>query len=395
MKYTINTISKLVVVCLFGMTTFSTLAQDAENLVPNGSFEATDKDPKKLGSIENAIGWHSPTGVRADLFVPSKKYPDIDVPLNIYGKEDAKDGSNYAGIIAYSYGDKMARSYISAKLSVPMKKGTKYCVQFNVSMSEASKYACNQIGMNISKKAFGTEEKTSIIDKAHVLHENNKIFNAAYSWEQVCGIYEAEGGEKYITIGNFSTNEDTKDERNRKNSDVKVSQIIAAYYYIDNVTVTLIDDTHPCNCAPEDDGSEYSKTIYQKVPKFNDKMPVAEQIQAHSMYFAFGKNNLSQVGEDALDFIAEKMKADPAMKLQIKGYSDAMEDEVGVEKSTYAGMDAKRVNTVVLYLVEKGIAESRLIASPQGSEEKSVDIIETDEDDIKQAKNRRIEFKVR
>lgn len=392
MKYSIKTVSKLVVVCLFGMTAF---AQDAENLVPNGSFEATDKDPKKLGSIENANGWHSPTGVRADLFVPSKKVPDIDVPLNIYGKEDAKDGSNYAGIIAFSYGDKMARSYLAAKLSVPMKKGTKYCVQFNVSMSEASKYACNQIGMNISKKAFGTEEKTSIIDKAHILHETNKIFDAAYNWEQVCGIYEAEGGEKYITIGNFSTNEDTKNERNKKVSDVKVAQIIAAYYYIDNVTITLIDDANPCNCAPEDDGSQYSKTIYQKVPKTNDKMTPAQLIEAQSLYFAFGKNKLSQVGEDALDFIAETMKADPAMKLQIKGYSDAMEDEVGAEKSAYAGMDANRVNAVVMYLVEKGIAESRLIASPQGSSEQSADIVETDEDDIKQAKNRRIEFKVR
>ncbi len=395
MKYAINTISQLVVVCLFGMTTFSTMAQDAENLVPNGSFEALDKDPKKLGSIENAKGWYSPTGVRADLFVPSKKVPDISIPLNIYGKEDAKDGSNYAGIVAFSYGNKMARSYLSAKLNVPMKKGTKYCVQFNVSMAEASKYACNQIGMNISKKAFGTEDKTSIIDKANVLHPNNKIFNAAYNWEQVCGIYEAEGGEKYITIGNFVSNEDTKNERNKKLSDLKVTQIIAAYYYIDNVTITLIDDKTPCNCAQEEDGSDFSKTIYQKVPKYNDKMSVADQIQSHSMYFAFGKNNLSQVGEDALDFIAEKMKADPSIKLQIKGFSDEMEDEVGAEKSAFAGMDAKRVNAAVMYLVEKGIAESRLIASPQGSSEKSPDITEADEDDIKQAKNRRVEFKVR
>jgi len=395
MKYAINTISKSIAICVIGITTIKASAQDAENLVPNGSFESTDKDPKKLGSIESAIGWYSPTGARADLFVPSKKVPEIDVPLNIYGKEDAKDGSNYAGIVAFSYGDKLPRTYLSAKLSVPMKKGTKYCVQFNLSLAEGSKYSSNQIGMNIGKKAFGTEDKTSIIDNANILHPSNKIFNAAYNWEQVCETYEAEGGEKFITIGNFSKNEDTKNERNKKLTDIKVDQIIAAYYYIDNVSITLIDDKHVCNCAAEEDDSKYSKTIFQRVAKTNDKMNASQIVEAQGIYFGFGKNYLSTAAEEALNVIAEKMKATPEMKLQVKGFSDVLEDEAGIEKSDYAGMDSKRVNAVILYLTEKGIEENRLIGSPQGSLDKSAEIIETDEDDIKQAKNRRVEFKVR
>lgn len=393
MKY--NTLTKSLALGIVGCFSMVSFAQDAENLVSNGSFESTDKDPKKIGSIENAVGWYSPTGVRADLFVPNKKYPDIDVPLNIYGTEEAKDGGNYAGIVGFSYGDKVPRSYLSTKLNVPLKKGTKYCVQFYVSMAEASKYASNQIGMNITKKAFGTEAKTSIIDKAHVLHETNKVFNAAYNWERVCGIFEAEGGEKFITIGNFSSNEDTKNERNKKNADVKVTQAIAAYYYIDNVSVTLIDENNVCNCAPEDPTDGYSKTIYQKVPKLTENMTVAQQIETQSVYFGFGKETLTQLGEDALDFIVEKMKEDPNMKLQIKGYSDKLEEEAATEKTIFSGMDGKRVNAVMRYLMEKGIAESRLISSPQGSEEQSKDVLETDEDDIKQAKNRRVEFKVR
>lgn len=395
MKYTTNINAKTIGFFLLGMIVFPSIAQDAENLVPNGSFESLDKDPKKLGSIEDAKGWYSPTGVRADLFVPSKKSPDVDVPLNIYGKEDAKDGSNYAGIVGYSYNDKMPRTYLSTKLSVPMKKGTRYCVQFNVSMAEASKYSSNQIGMNISKKAFGTEEKVSIIDKASVLQETNKIFDAPYGWEQVCGIYEAEGGEKYITIGNFNTNEDTKNERNKKAADIKVAQIIAAFYYIDNVVITLIDDTHPCTCVNVDETDKYSKTIYQKVPKTNDKMTDSQLIEANALFFGFAKDKISQVGEDALDLIAEKMKANPNMKLQINGYSDVVEEKLGEEKSYYAGMDSKRVNAIALYLMDKGVAEGRLILSPQGSSEKSAEISESDEDDIKQAKNRRVEFKVR
>jgi hypothetical protein len=85
---------------------------EAENLVENGSFEATTGKIKKLGSIDMATGWSSPTGVRADLYIPADKIPEINTPTNFYGKEEPKDGSNYAGIFGYSYNDKMPRSYI-------------------------------------------------------------------------------------------------------------------------------------------------------------------------------------------------------------------------------------------------------------------------------------------
>jgi len=284
---------------------------------------------------------------------------------------------------------------LSNKLSVPMKKGTKYCVAFDVSMAEGSKYASNQIGMHISKKPFGTEEKVSIIDQAMVLHSTNKVFNATYGWEQVCGTYEATGGEKYITIGNFSNNENTKNERNKKQTEVKVAQVIAAYYYVDNVSITLVDDDHPCQCAPEEDDAKYSRTVYQRAAKIREDMSSREIIEAHTVHFGFGKDDLSQAGEEALNVIAAQMTKDASIRLQIKAFSDALEDEVGLQKTTYSGMDSKRANAIVLYLVEKGIAESRLMASPQGSDVASSEIIESDEMDIKEAKNRRVEFKVR
>ena len=53
----------------------------------------------------------------------------------------------------------------------------------------------------------------TLIEKANVLHFNNKIFNATYNWDKVCGVFEAQGGEKYITIGNFEMNDKVKYER--------------------------------------------------------------------------------------------------------------------------------------------------------------------------------------
>lgn len=395
MSYVSNNLKKFSAFLFVGMTGLSAVAQQGENLVPNGSFEATDGKVKKLGSIESAMGWTSPTGARADLFTPGK-IPEINTPDNVFGKEAAKEGSNYAGIVGFSYGNKVPRTYLMVKLDAPLKKGMKYCVKFNASLAESSKYASNNVGANFSKKPFATDEKTIIKDVAHVLHhdnENHKI-NQTYNWDQICGTYEAEGGEKYLTIGNFYPDDKTKSENNKKPKDMKIDQVIAAYYYIDDVSVLLINEGDKCDCLVEEK-DDYSTTIYQKAVVLNDKMTPTQKIEAQQTYYAFGKTTLTSEGKASLDLIAELMKADPAMKLEVMGHSDAEEDKVGIEKPQYADMALKRVNAVVLYLTEKGIEESRMIPSPQGSETPSDEIAATDEPDLKMAKNRRVTFRVR
>lgn len=396
MNYVSNNLKKLSSILMIGLTTVSAIGQETENLVPNGSFEATDGKVKKLGGIGSATGWTSPTGARADLFTPSK-VPEINAPENFYGKENAKEGSNYAGIVGFSYGNKVPRTYVMTKLVAPLKKGMRYCVKFNVSLAEASKYASNNIGANFSKKPFATEEKTIIKDVAHILHVENdmKKIDQTFAWEQVCGTFTAEGGEKYITIGNFYADDKTKSESNKKSKDIKVDQIIAAYYYLDEVSVTLLEDGQFCDCIIAEEKNEYSTTIYQKAINLNDKMTVNQMIEAHQTFFAFGKTTLTPVGKESLDFIAEKMKADPAIKLEIQGHSDLQEDKVGEEKPLYANMASKRVNAVIVYLTEKGIPEASLIPSVQGSDSPNEEITETDDDDLKMAKNRRVTFKVR
>jgi outer membrane protein OmpA-like peptidoglycan-associated protein len=315
----------------------------------------------------------------------------------MFGKEEAKEGTNYAGIVAYSFGDKVPRSYLMAKFDAPLKKGMKYCVKFHVSLAEASKYAANSLGAVISKKEYATETKTPLIEKANVLHFNNKIFNATYNWDKVCGVFEAQGGEKYITIGNFEMNDKVKYETNKKSKDkdLKVDQVIAAYYFIDDVSVTLVKTEDECDCMLSEKEDNYSSTIYQNTFVPNDKMTVREKIEAQALYFAFGKTNLQPAGEEALNMIVDNMKANPQMKLQIMGHSCSQEDEVGKEKEKYADMATKRVNAVMTYLMDKGIEESRLISSPMGSEEPSSEILDGDDDDLKMAKNRRVTFKLR
>lgn len=396
MNLNTNTMTKLIWTMSVGILSLSTFAQEGENLISNPGFESVSKAPKRLGSIESADGWVSPTGVRADLFT-SSKIPDIGVPENIYGTEQPKEGGNYAGIVGYSYGDKVPRSYIMSKIDVPLKKGLRYCVKFNLSLAEASKYATNNIGVKLSNKPFGTDSKLPLIDDASLLHYNNdhKIMSARFNWTEVCGVVVADGGEKYLTIGNFNSDDETKQERMKKDPKVKVTELIAAYYYIDDVSIRLLGDNEQCDCLAEESAQEYSTTIYQKVFNLKDEMTPKEKIEIQEIFFAFGKDKLTTEGQGSLDLIASLMKSNPGFKLQINGHNNAMEDSVGVDNDYYADMDNKRIGAVMNYLKEKGIPETRIIFTQKGSEDPSTDTNPEDDEDLILAKSRRVTFIVR
>lgn len=396
MNLNTKTMTKLIWTMSVGILSLSVNAQEGQNLISNPGFESVGKAPKRLGSIESAEGWVSPTGVRADLFT-SSKLEDINVPENVYGKEHPKEGGNYAGIVGYSYGDKMPRSYVMTKIDVPLKKDMRYCVKFNLSLAEASKYASNNIGAKLSKKPFGSDSKLPLIDEASLLHYNNdhKIMSARYNWTEVCGVVVAEGGEKYITIGNFNSDDETKSERMKKDPKSKVTQIVAAYYYIDDVSVRLLNDGEQCDCLAEESAQEYSTTIYQKVFNITDDMSAKEKIEKQEIFFAFGRDKLTTEGTGSLDLIASLLKENPGMKLQVNGHNNAMEDSVGIENDYYADMDNKRIGAVMKYLMEKGIPESRIIFTQKGSEEPSEDTTPEDDEDLVLAKSRRVTFIVR
>lgn len=376
-----------------GLILCSTTSFAQYDLVDNGSFEETDGKVKKLGNLNSASGWYSPTATKPDLFIAGK-VPEINVPQNVYGTEEAKSGSSYAGIVAFSYGDKVPRTYIMSRLSEPMKKGQKYCVQYSISLAEGSKYAISGMGAMLTKKEFGVDSKSSIVEEETSVI-SDKMFSATFDWDKVCGIYIAEGGERYVTIGNFRSNEDTKSEKNKTPKGVTAEQIIAAYYYIDDVSIVELNGDMQCDCATSDPSETYSTLIYQKQVVVDDKkMTDKDKLNAQELYFAFGSNELTPLARDVLNNIADLMKANPNLKLQILSHSDKVEDEVGEKKPEYADMTNKRLSSVMEFLTAMGIDESRLLPVPKGNGIDNPEIRSYDDEEMIQAKNRRVTFKV-
>ena len=124
-------------------------------------------------------------------------------------------------------------------------------------------------------------------------------------------------------------------------------------------------------------------------------MNTEKKIAAQTIYFRAGKTSLTENARVNLDFIIAQMNANPAMKLEVEGHNDGLEIKAGAENEDYLDMDRKRVAAAVKYLTNNGIAEERIVKSYKSDTTPSSEISEDDDQEVKDAKNRRVEFRVK
>ena len=386
-----NQIKILILLCL--VLNFN--AQEENNLVLNPSFESIDGKLKKLTQINIAKDWDSPTALKADLF-SSSILGDIAVPRNIYGKEFAKDGQNYAGILVYSYNNKKPRTYLQSKLVKPLASGLEYCVTIHVSLADLSKYAIDNIGIHFSDEQITLDKKGDIIfsNKAElsavVSNEKSKIYKARYKWETICGIYQADGKERYITIGNFFNNKDTDYEKLTKIDSFPGTQLAEAYYYVDKVEIKLVEDPTSCNCNDVAKKKRES-VIYHLDVDVDESLPMSVKLKKNAIYFDVETYNLDPMFDNNLNYVINLLKDNPDLKLQLNGHIDNLEKEAikdDPENKELINLGNYRSKSVKDFLMKNGISSERLSAQDVGSDQPA----SRGTSPFSLAKNRRVEF---
>ena len=226
-----------------------------DNLVPNGSFENSDlRKLKKQGELETYTeDWFRATEVPLDLYAEGMKSEKVNIPNNVYGTQEASDGVCYAGLRAYSKDPKVKRTYYEVELTTEMEKNQLYCVSFDISLSDLSRYAVNGVGAVLSDRKVEQGNTGLLVRTPDVLHKTDKVMSLVDGWETVCGTYIGTGEEEFLIIGGFHTDKDIEDEKMKKPSDVLGTQIGHAYYYLDNVKVTPIEAKSQCACSAADE----------------------------------------------------------------------------------------------------------------------------------------------
>lgn len=362
-----------------------------------------DESVTELGAItilDNGVS--SPTENTADLFQKGAGN-QFGVPNNVFGNEmtSEKGGNVYAGFVAYRPGrESSLRSYITipflrGKGNMSLSKGLKYCIQFDVSLAESSKFACNNVGAYLTKEAPTTPSGIINASENLIRGKHNRIHQGFFGWDKVCQIYTAKGDEKFITIGNFDANSATKFITVKKPKTSEVEALKHAYYYVDNVTVKLIDSEEECQCIATNqmaNTEEYSTLVYAKAANIDETLSLKEQVGSHVAYFGFGKKDFTAGAKDALKFVAASLKSNPELTVVITGHADGQEESLGTTKDEFKDMGMVRAKYAARYFMAQGIDTSRVTTKSMGAEVSSIEIADVDDDELKAAKNRRVEF---
>lgn len=204
----------------------------AQNLVPNGSFEDKIQCPYNISQIDFARFWFQPfqNGSSTDYSNKTCPFQPCIFP---------RTGFSVAGIHCFE-GPASAewREYIEGTLINPLDSGKSYCVSFHVKLTSLSNYAIDCIGMFFSKDSVRFIAPPMLYDTIpQIKNPSNSFLFDTTNWMKIFGSFTANGGEKFITIGNFYNNFNT-------NYSVLSQPIERSYYWVDDISV------FDCNAWP-------------------------------------------------------------------------------------------------------------------------------------------------
>jgi OOP family OmpA-OmpF porin len=224
--------------------------QQAQNLIRNGSFENISPPQNwnnwsgefitfsQTPSQRVLLDWDEENS--SDLFTSACTHTWSGVPMNIKGSSQAKAGNNYVGFMLFANGQNNDnKEYIYQLLSNPLQSGKIYCLSFFVSRADRKEYAIENIGAFFSNNVQ-TTGSIGYINKTPQVVNQSGLITDTIGWTEIQGCFTANGGEQYITIGNFNSDANTNSFYAGTNNPIP-SNPEYCYYYIDDIT--LIDQS--------------------------------------------------------------------------------------------------------------------------------------------------------
>lgn len=199
------------IICAFAwMVLFSLNVFSQSNLVPNGSFEIYSSCPTStFGEINKATPWFQPNFPYAGAG-GSSDYDHFCAGYDCNSfKQCPRTGQGMAGIALftypYLYNKDYWREYIEVGLTDSLLQGKKYCVRFYVNMLDNSCFPVKQVQAVLTNDSIlYTGINYEFIPGYAPCLQATSVIKDSINWVQLDTTYLANGGEKFITIGNFN-----------------------------------------------------------------------------------------------------------------------------------------------------------------------------------------------
>jgi len=350
---------------LFHLLTFSqnTLEPPPEkNLAPNGSFE---NFRRKSGSIRQAIPWQDKGTI--DFY-------QNPLTNDTTAQKGAYSGYCYAGFRF----QKRYKEFLQVKLAEPLHRGTTYEFTMQIRLAFWSNAVLRSFGVLFSKGGYNKQAdviKSNLIDT--VCKKGG--LSDGFKWFTIKGTYRADGGEKYMTIGNFAP--EIRKDMVRMN--IFKLGFKESYYFVDDIKLVKAKQVEE-KVEVVIVGPDYRAMAEDSTLQVNKDIQVGEKVSLNNIFFENGRYYLLPESFAELNKLSRYLMKNPGIEIRINGHSDNSGLKFKNQK-----ISELRAREVFEYLIKKGV-QNKMYFKGFGSEYP----IATNSTDIGRAQNRRVEFEI-
>jgi len=324
----------------------------AQNLVPNGSFDDTK------GSRPTMKPWKKINTVDFFVNADDKRYKEVNAAKNDrnYILRKPRTGRAYVGLRIWPKYNEYLQVYLYRELT----KGKAYAFEMYVTPSRYSNCYLKKMGASFygSRPPYSTRDGRESFPPQVEMYRPMGIHDTT-EWIRINGVFIAKGGEKVMTVGNFSTTPRDKYKRQKLSFNKR-----EAYYYIDDISLYELD----ANGEPIKDSLQYLASLQQDslmIDSLENEMASSfaglDSAVTH-LYFAEDSWKLDEPSYRKLGVVTEYLFENPEAKLSVESYASPGEYD-GQELK----LSEKRAKSVYLFLTGNKIDKERIILKSVGN----------------------------
>ncbi|MDW7695552.1 hypothetical protein R9C00_26805 [Flammeovirgaceae bacterium SG7u.111] len=189
----------------------STVLLQAQNLIPNYSFENSDLVPEAEAEAHNLEGWEVLTQKGDDFHYAIPDYLRVDgknkakVSEAYFGKIEPFEGKGMVGLMAYNQVIRGFREYLSIRLNSPLDTNQTY--RLIAHLANGNKHygrLGTYFGFYFSEE-LPSQNGHDAMDVTPQLETTDVIFSE--KWQKHLFSFKPDKPYEYLTIGNFRTDE--------------------------------------------------------------------------------------------------------------------------------------------------------------------------------------------
>ena len=235
-------------ILILGLFLLSMEIHAQQNLVPNPSFEDTLSCPLSAGALSYSPPWEALAGSGVINFFHNCADECCGVPANRTGYEFARTGNGYVDLSLVHNNHVLSfhaeSNFLGVALMDTLEADQRYMVEFYLSLYDSARFAGKNVGVYFSDGRPSNDDEVLITLNPQIRYEGDFLTDKE-GWMRVSGDFIAEGGENYMTIGNFDGyfNSDTLNLHEGGVSPT-IGYWEVAFYYIDDVSVVEDSSYH-------------------------------------------------------------------------------------------------------------------------------------------------------